>query len=836
MSVLSEYLKRLPHPHYRDAEHFRVAGILYAIASATLVALFVLVLYRALTDQLEHSFPFLVIFVVISASLILVRRGLIDLSSSLILWSLLAFLSFQCYQNDGLQDTAVFAYPGLLVIAGLVLTRRYYIVFAVASLLTILALGYLEIRGFITARHDRTATYRDIVDLEIILSLTAITVRVLADNLIGSLRKGRAIEKELREQAINLSVSEERYRVLFESAGDAIFILSGDAIVDCNAKAVSMFGGEKNEQIIGLAPWRFSPPSQPDGTDSEKKARSIIKDAQQGTPQSFYWKCTRLGGTSFDADISMSRLEYGRGVLVQALVRDITVRKRIEDTLRKLTRAVEQSPVSIVITDTSGAIEYVNPKFTGLTGYTLEEVVGQNPRILKSGLLPDAQYRDLWSTIKSGNVWRGDLCNKKKNGELYWERASISPVTNDDGEITHFVAVKEDITQKREAERTLQESEELHRKLITTVPDLIIRTDLDGNIVFINETMFQTSSFATNERILGKNMYSFIAEEERPRAYDNAKQMLDGRLGPREYTLKFEGDLTLNCEVNGDVLRSSEGAAYGMVYVIRDITERKRAEEKRKALELQLFQAQRIESIGTLASGIAHDFNNILHIILGNVALVSNVPGIDEKTARRIKAIENASDRGAKLVKQLMKFARKTGIEVKSLAINELIREMAILLEETLPKSIAVTLDLKQDTPMVVGDVNQLHQVLMNLCLNARDAMPKGGRLSIVTRSVPGSLVKAKFPNAMAQHYAMTSVTDSGCGMDDAILKKIFDPFFTTKEDGKGTGLGLAVVHGIVENHGGFIEARSVPGRGAEFNVYFPGNGHAEGVIDKMVE
>ncbi|HLP40227.1 MAG TPA: response regulator [Fibrobacteria bacterium] len=269
---------------------------------------------------------------------------------------------------------------------------------------------------------------------------------------------------------------------------------------------------------------------------------------------------------------------------------------------------------------------------------------------------------------------------------------------------------------------------------------------------------------------------------------------------------------------------------YGRVWFFRDITESKRAEEeikrteaKRFELERELIQSQKLESLGTLASGIAHDFNNILAIILGYASLgeqgaLTHQPDL----VKCFETISLASRRGALLVSQLLTFARKTETVFRSTDLNALIVEMTRLFGETFPKTIVISTNLEKDIPGVVADVTQLHQVFMNLCVNARDAMPTGGTITIATRVLDGVVVKSKFPKAASQRYLEISVSDTGSGMTEITKRKIFDPFFTTKEPGKGTGLGLALVQSIIENHHGMIGVESELGIGTTFHLYLP--------------
>ncbi|MBI3193881.1 MAG: response regulator, partial [Ignavibacteriae bacterium] len=261
----------------------------------------------------------------------------------------------------------------------------------------------------------------------------------------------------------------------------------------------------------------------------------------------------------------------------------------------------------------------------------------------------------------------------------------------------------------------------------------------------------------------------------------------------------------------------------GVVVVFTDIT-------ARKNMENQLRQAQKMESIGTLAGGIAHDFNNILGIIMGHASLLERNPGDAEQIVKRLQAINKASQRGASLVKQLLTFARKTEARFEPVQLNDTVLEVRKLLSETLPKAITITTKTDATLPHIHADSSQLHQVLVNLCVNARDAMPTGGTLEIVTEVVAGETLRQRIPKATVMAYIHLSVSDTGIGMDKETQTRIFEPFFTTKEIGKGTGLGLASVYGIVENHHGFIRVESEVGKGTTFHLYFPSY-HAEPIM-----
>jgi PAS domain S-box-containing protein len=261
-------------------------------------------------------------------------------------------------------------------------------------------------------------------------------------------------QRKAAEEAIRKS--ETLYRTLFESAHDAIYVMNGEVFVDCNPSATKVLGYSR-ERLVGHSPVEFSPERQSDGRPSEVVAAEKIQAALRGTPQFFEWLHTRENGELASVEVSLCRTGAFSEPTLLAILRDVTDRKRAEESLRKLSQAVEQSPVNVVITDLEGNIEYVNPKFCAITGYTSAEVLGKNPRILKSGHTSDEEYRELWQTITSGREWSGELLNKAKDGSTFWERAVITSIKDKAGRITHFLAVKEDITDQRKADGAIQE-------------------------------------------------------------------------------------------------------------------------------------------------------------------------------------------------------------------------------------------------------------------------------------------------------------------------------------------------------------------------------------------
>ena len=376
------------------------------------------------------------------------------------------------------------------------------------------------------------------------------------------------------------------------------------------------------------------------------------------------------------------------GIIASAIGNEDT-RKQAEAELNRLMTAIEQTPESVVITDTDGRILYVNPVFERVTGYSRAEVIGQNTRLLKSNRQDSAFYRQLWAKISAGEVWRGRFINKKKDGTLFTEDAVIAPVRDEKGAVTNYIAIKRDITHELE-------------------------------------------------------------------------------------------------------------------------------------LEVQYRQTQKIDSIGRLAGGVAHDFNNILAVICGHTELALAQLSPDAPLRSNLECIQESAERAANLTRQLLAFARRQVIEPRRINLNELIVNLNKMLRRLIGEDIKLVTQTAPDLGQIKADPGQIEQVLLNLVVNARDAMPDGGTLTIRTANVTLDESYARRHLVTPGDYVMVSVSDTGVGMTDEVKQHIFEPFFTTKEQGKGTGLGLATCFGIIQQSNGHIHSESQLDKGTQFKIYLP--------------
>ena len=469
---------------------------------------------------------------------------------------------------------------------------------------------------------------------------------------------------------------------------------------------------------------------------------------------------------------------------------------------------LERADDAIILTDAAGAITYWNSGAARMYGWEKKEALGQNLHALLR-TEPSDSTQTLETIAQDNSHGEGELHQSRRDGE----RIVVASRWTATGDGSPRLQINTDISTHKRIEEALRESEERYRRFVTEDFTANLVVSPDGQILTCNPAFATNFGFDSIEEALSGNFLALLrSRQDGVELLEMVRQQ--GIVDRHELEMRQrDGDrVYVVARVIG---RFSEGELSELqVYLFNDT--------KRKRLEQQLIQAQKMEGLGTLAGGIAHDFNNILAIILGYTNRLETFRSKPKEVPGAIKVIKEAVERGAALVQQLLTAARQTEARFSSLDLNALLRELEKMLQATFPKMINFELHLQPDLPPITADRSQIHQVLLNLCVNARDAMQQGGTLTLETGLVPGAQLTEMFTGAAADNYACLRVRDTGSGMTREVKSHIFEPFFTTKERGKGTGLGLSVVYGVVNNHRGFVQVESEPNAGTTFLIYLP--------------
>ena len=503
------------------------------------------------------------------------------------------------------------------------------------------------------------------------------------------------------------------------------------------------------------------------------------------------------------------------------VIEDITEKRRTRRQIKWLLQAIEGTADGIGIADKQGKIIFLNRSIKKLAGFSLDE--------LNRAGGPKALYKE-WQTAKqalsdaiAGKTWQGELTLVRKDQSTVPIEATADPIFDDAGNIIGIIGVHRDISERKAAERALRHSEEKYRQLYQQAPVMLHSVDPEGRIVEVNDQWLKTLGYR-REEVIGQLALEFLSDESTQKARNE--------VFPRFYTEGIVKDVPFQMVTKDGTLIDVLLTAFSKKDVdgnfvrnrvsILDITEHKRAEEEKARLERKLIQTQRMEAIGRLAGGIAHDLNNLLSPILGYGELLLADTTAHDPRREMMEQVMKAGVGARDLVRQLLAFSRRQTLEYKPLDLNKILAGIAKLLRRTIREDIEIKIAQSPHIGPVMADIGQIEQVIMNLTVNAADAMPEGGELTIET--APAELDESHampYEEVNPDAYVMLAISDTGCGMDEETRAQIFEPFFSTKGK-QGTGLGLATVYGIVKQHRGNIWVESEPGAGTTFKVFLP--------------
>ena len=503
--------------------------------------------------------------------------------------------------------------------------------------------------------------------------------------------------------------------------------------------------------------------------------------------------------------------------LVDAVTR--RERKQAEQGLLLRERAIEALESGILVADAGRPdlpIIYVNPTLERITGYAEAELLNRSFRSLQGEGHDQPALTELREAIEARRSVRVVLKTCRKDGSQFWSELGLTPIRAEGGAVTHFVGIIDDITERRAMESALRASEARFRGVVDNSPSAIFLQDLEGRFLLLSRKVEDWHG-SDAAQALGKTAEEiFPLETAAAYAAQDREVLRGGRSIERECDIPFADGKSHQVIVTKFPVTDSNGRTLGVGTINTDITEHRLAEARFR-------QAQKMEAVGQLTGGVAHDFNNLLTVIIGNLQLLSRSHPEDEKLQKRVATALLSAQRGSELTARLTAFSRQQVLEAKTVSLNELVSEMGEMLHRTLGESVVVEMSLASDLGQTRIDPSQMESALLNLAINARDAMPEGGRLTIGTGNVElGDGDDLTHDAVPPGRYVTLAVSDTGVGMAEDVLERVFDPFFTTKEIGSGTGLGLSMVYGFVKQSRGRVRIFSEPGHGTTVRIYLP--------------
>lgn len=585
MSILENLKKLIAPPQFQEREKNRIAGLLSIITIISMIGLSGVLIYRLFVGDLNDILSLFFLCIMVFVSIVLIQRKQLQFSAALVLWCLIGFINYQAVKYEGMHDMVLFILPGVLLFAGLIVSRPHYLLIVWASMVSVGLLGYLEMNGIIRNEFYEKTSWSNVLDLEVILGVTAVIIWMLSDNLRKTMGRMWDDEEEIRKWSIQLEISEERYRALFESANDAIIILNKNQFIECNSMALKMFRCGNSADIIGHYLEEFSPQVQPDNRNSKEKAMEIIDTVLKGGSQRFYWKSKCKDGELIDTEVSLNVLRHGSEIYIQALLSDITERLRAEEAFRKsdeqLRNIVENTTNLFYSCDIDGNFTFLSTQSNDIFECEYDE-----PPIRFEDFFTENQINKQGMDFRNKAIQTGErpptfeLELLSRKGSRVWLEIQEAPIVKD-GKTISLVGVATDITKRKRAERSLQVSEKKYRDIVTWAPIGIYQSTRSGKLLSANSSIAVMLGYENENEFVGCDMGSAIYCSPKDREEYIFQHDMAGHNVAMSYETQWKkkDGSTIWVLMTVHDVRDKTGQILYYEGFVFDITERKRAEE-----------------------------------------------------------------------------------------------------------------------------------------------------------------------------------------------------------------------------------------------------------------
>lgn len=601
---------------------------------------------------------------------------------------------------------------------------------------------------------------------------------------------------------------EEWWRCLFELSEDAQMVCgSSGALVEVNRKAIQLFGFRSDTEIPAQLSAFFTPE-----TAQKLEAQLGNLAGRQTILTSVPLLCQ--GRINYLVDVHLTPLSESYCLVT---LKDVSRRWRLESHVQRLITAVDSTPDLVFLTDVEGKIVFVNAAFQTVTGHAIEEALGRTADFLRAPASRPA-IKEYLACVTDGLDWKGELLNLRHDGSTYPIESTISPIFDKQGNYLGYAAFERDITLRKRLQDEVSLERNYALSIINSLDSAVYTINRDFRLSHVNEGWKKMPPQhgwldLSQPPSAGRYLLDYVKEPARKAELEALFHEVLDKGKPQEIQASPPDGHHWSIKV---APWCQDGEVRGLIYMVTD-------QARFHELQSQLFQAQKMETIGSLAAGVAHDFNNLLQAIRGNVSLLLLKSDLDPGVLDRVQQIDQAASRAASVTQQLLSFSRASDEKIVVLDFNQVIKEASQLAQRAMLSRVELKWNPLQQPVKVRMNATQAQQLLLNLCVNALDAMPEGGRLTLTNRLVrlrPEQALRTRA--APGSEFLQCSVADTGMGIPSEILERIFDPFFTTKAKDKGTGLGLAIVQRIVHQNHGFIEVESQIGVGTVFHIFLP--------------